>query len=168
MVASFTWSVYTLDTYKRSSQLSFPLLTLLSAHTMAKGKAAKKPTVPRCQFQPRPIIVIPASHPLSAETTNENPPTNLIPLEDPGQPLPALAQEECVPLQPSAMTNPNPQMTASPTEVPPGSTQAPNPACTKKATTSTPATTALAQDSTVAAKLAIALGKCIPFSEVCN
>ena len=73
-----------------------------------------------------------------------------------------------VPLQPSATTNSNPQMTASPTEVPPGSTQAPNPACTKEATTSTPATTALAQDSTVAAKLAIALGKCIPFSEVCN
>jgi len=66
---------------------------------MAKGKAAKKPTVPRCQFQPRPIIVIPASHPLSAETTNENPPTNLIPLEDPGQPLPASAQEEPVPHQ---------------------------------------------------------------------
>src|SRR6266545_3514512 len=51
-----------------------------------------------------------------------------------------------VPLQPSATTNSNPQMTASPTEVPPGSTQAPNPACTKEATTSTPATTALAQD----------------------
>jgi hypothetical protein len=168
MVASFTRPVYTLDTYKRSSQLSFPLLTLLSAHTMAKGKAAKKSTVPRRQFQPRPIIVIPASHPLSAETTNENHPTNLIPSEDPGQPLPASAQEQRVPLQPSATTNPNPQMTASPTEVPPGSTQASNPARTKKATTSTSATTALAQDSTVAAKLAIALGNCIPFSEVCS
>ena len=99
---------------------------------------------------------------------NDNPPTNPIPSEDPGQPLPASAQEERVPLQPSATTNPNLQITASPMEVPPGSTQAPNPARTKKATTSTPATTALAQDSTVAAKLAIVLGKCIPFSEVCN
>ena len=96
---------------------------------------------------------------------NENPSTNSNPLEDPGH-HPVPVQEEHTPLQPSTMTNLNPQTTSRPTEVPPGSTQAPNPAHAKK---SIPATTALAQgDLTVAAKLAIALGKCITFCEVYN
>ena len=161
---------------------------------MANRKAAKKSTttspasakVPRCQPKARPIIKIPASHPPppSAETTNENPPTNPNSLEDPDTSLPVPAQEERAPLQPSATTNPNPQTTSGPTEVPSGPTQAPKPVPAKKSATSSgstqapnparakksiPATTALAQeDLTVAAKLAIALGKCITFSEVYN
>ena len=189
------WSVSTPEKisqnlYKRSSLLCFPLPTPLSAHTMAGRKPPKKSTVttnptspkaPRCRPKPRPTIKIPASHLPSAETTNENPPTNLNPLEESGRPLPVPAQEERAPPQPSAMTNLNPQSTSMQTppgstqmppgsmQAPPGSTEAPPPARAQQLTTATPATTALAQeDSAIAAQLAIALGKCISFSGVYN
>jgi hypothetical protein len=145
----------------------------------AKKSTTTNPALPEA----RPIIKIPASHPPSAETTNENPPTNSNSLEDHDTSLPVPSQEERAPLQPSAMTNPT---TSGPTEVRSGPTQAPNPAPArksatssgsmqarapnpgraKKSTTSTPATTQ--EDLTVDAKLAIALGKCNTFSEVYN
>ena len=144
-----------------------------SAKTAAKqsAKLTTASTVNTTNRKPRPRLIImhTASLPSAEATTDENPPpANSNPSKDPDPPLPVSVQETSTPLQPVRQT------ASGPTQAPDlplatstsGSTQAPDSVPTEVATSTIrsmqlrdPALAKESEDSNIAKKLVVVLGK---------
>ena len=138
--------------------------TKTAVRASAKTTTAAIANTTNCPAQPR-IILKHTSLPSTQATTDENPPpVNSNPSKDPDPPLPVLVQEKSATWQPATGT------ASGPTQALSGSTQAPDPVTTEAATstvqsTPDPALAKDSEDSSIAKKLAVALGK-HPFGQV--
>jgi hypothetical protein len=130
-----------------------------SAKTAAKPSAKMTTAaIANATTRPRPKLIIKhTSLPSAQATTDENtPPANSNSSKDPDPPLPVSVQEAGAARQPPTQT------ASGPTQAPSGSTQAPNSVTTEAATSTVRPDPALAkdsEDSSIAEKLAVALGK---------
>jgi hypothetical protein len=136
-----------------------------SAKTAAKPSESAKTTTAAIVNttngtpRPRPRIIFKTSLlPTQVTVDENNPPANSNPSKDPDPPLPVLAQEAGAARQPITQT------ASGPTQALSGLTQAPDPVTTKAAMSTIQPDPAAAlsknsDDSSIAKKLAVALGK---------